>query len=303
MEGNNLWVHQLSLHPSTFCWGSGLFLSTHIKVSVSTQGISTPGLQSLSYLVTTRKHIKIRGQLKEEIYDRREERKTSESKTTNIFLQCLVIHRPWNATYPNRCSEDYSRLPLWIILLGKSPIVADKPRLWKSPAHCTTVIFCLGTKPQLCTLLPYVGAGRPIFHEQQLDRRQRLFLATPIRKEVQAEKDREELDVPQLAFPLPGAGESSVEGTANGRITWIRHSSSPCSQPFCSPYQAKGTQGPHCVLLWRMALSSIVLAGLFPHPSHWAGWKEQPSRTVWPGVTESLLGDLEAVATMVLHRQ
>lgn len=36
------------------------FLSTHIKVSISTQGISTPVLQSLYYLVTTRKHINIR---------------------------------------------------------------------------------------------------------------------------------------------------------------------------------------------------------------------------------------------------
>lgn len=149
-------------------------------------------------------------------------------------------------TYPNTCSEDYSRLPLWIILLGKFPVAADKPRLWKSPAHCTTILFCPWTKPQLCTLLSYVGAGRPILHEQHLDRRQRLFLAAPIRKEVQAEKDREELDMPQLAFPLPGAGESSAEETANGRITRIVLSSSPCSQPCCSPNQAKGTypQGP-----------------------------------------------------------
>lgn len=45
---------------------------------------------ALSYLVTTRKHIKIRGQLKGEIYGRREERKTFWIQTTNIFLQYLV---------------------------------------------------------------------------------------------------------------------------------------------------------------------------------------------------------------------
>lgn len=136
-------------------------------------------------------------------------------------------------------------------------------------------------------------------HEQHLDRRQRLFLAILIRKEVQAEKDREELDMSQLAFPLQGAGESSAEEAANGRVTWIGARSSPCSQPFCSPNQAKGTT--LSVSLWRMALSSTVLAGLFPHPSYWPGWKEQPSRTLWPGVTESLLGGLEVGATMVIH--
>lgn len=27
VQGNNLWIHQMSLHPSTFCWRSGPFLS------------------------------------------------------------------------------------------------------------------------------------------------------------------------------------------------------------------------------------------------------------------------------------
>lgn len=90
-----------------------------------------------------------------------------------------------------------------------------------------------------------MGSGRPILHEQHLDRRQRLFLATLIGKEVQAEKDREELDMSELAFPLPGVGESSAEEAANRRVTWIGARSSPCSQPFCNPNQAKGTYPDH----------------------------------------------------------
>lgn len=36
--------------------------------------------------------------------------------------------------------------------------------------------------------------------------------------------------------------------------------------------------------------------------SHWAGWNKQPNRPPWPGVTESLLGDLEGAASTVIHR-
>jgi len=42
------------------------------------------------------------------------------------------------------------------------------------------------------------------------ERRQRLFWATQIRKQVQAEENREELDISHLAFiALPGAGGRS----------------------------------------------------------------------------------------------
>lgn len=157
-------------------------------------------------------------------------------------------NRPWNVTYPNRCSEDYSRLPLWIILFGKSPVAADKPRLWKSPAHYTTVIFCLGTKPQLCTLFSCVGSGRPILHEQHLDRRQRLFLAALIRKEVQAEKEREKLDMSQLAFPLPRQGKVQLKRQQIGESHGLEPGLPHAPRPSAAQTRQSGliwAQGPH----------------------------------------------------------
>lgn len=51
------------------------------------------------------------------------------------------------------------------------------------------------------------------------EKRQRLFLGAQIRKEVQAEEDREELDTPQLAFiVLQGSEEDQTEEAASRKI-------------------------------------------------------------------------------------
>lgn len=76
------------------------------------------------------------------------------------------------------------------------------------------------------------------------------------------------------------------------------------SQPFCSPNQAKGTYPDHrdhtkCFTM-KKGLSQHSAGRIVPS-SILLGMEEQPSRTPWPGVTESLLGDLEAAATTVIH--
>lgn len=50
-------------------------------------------------------------------------------------------------------AELHARLPLWIILLGKSPVAADQPCLWKSPAHYSSIPFVYGQTPS-CVLYP-----------------------------------------------------------------------------------------------------------------------------------------------------
>lgn len=51
------------------------------------------------------------------------------------------------------------------------------------------------------------------------EKRQRLFLGAQIRKEIQAEEDGEELDMPQLAFiVLPGSGGNQTEEQQAGKL-------------------------------------------------------------------------------------
>lgn len=98
-------------------------------------------------------------------------------------------------------------------------------------------------------------------------------MAALIRKEVQAEKEREKLDMSQLAFPLPRQGKVQLKrqqiGESHGLEPGLPHAPRPSAAQTRQRGHILSPGTTLRVSLWRMALSSTVLAGLFPY--YWAG--------------------------------